>query len=276
MARNRVDVIANIGNLNILRQQRDGNIHANRFIPYPSQVVDLPDEEEDPLGLGLIRDQSILVKLERGQGPHQVNLMPEPAAFTALQHHSALQYHESGILGFFIAKDSAIKIQYRFNDAPNVCSTEFYNSHCVLLRPLTPTGNEIFLGDVNGPNCHTGWVFLSDRFIADYQNGNLVNDATGTRLQRLFYIAEFFVNAIFDHTIRPINYAQGIRTTGTMPNIFNGDTERSKVSTLPLMQFVQHCHGGFGLDEGITHRFFRHTRGAGRYPPQFQTFFRDS
>ena len=48
MARNGVNVVASIGNLNIIRQQRDGNLHANRFIPYPAQVVDLPGEEEDP------------------------------------------------------------------------------------------------------------------------------------------------------------------------------------------------------------------------------------
>ena len=156
MAANSLNVVASIGCLNILRPNRNGNNHGNRFVPYPARIVNLPEEEEDPLGLGAIADQSVLVKVERGAGPHQVNLMPEPAAYTALEHHAALQYHESGILGFFIAKDSAIKIQYRFNDAPNVCSIEFYNSHCVLLRPLTPSGREISLGDASGPNFHTG------------------------------------------------------------------------------------------------------------------------
>ena len=265
-------VIGVVGHLNIRIGAERALNHGNRFAPYPAAVRVPPLPIADANGLGLLENQHLLIKVERGNSREQVNTMPEPAAFTAAQHLAAVGYEESGILGFFVHNESPIKIQYQWNNNVNAASLGFYNAHCILLRPLTRHGTEINIGDNNGPNHNAGWIFLPDSLVNDYENGVLQNDPDGTRIQHLFVICEFFVNCIFDNTVAD-HRGGDVRTTGTMPNIFESADKLSQVSTLRLLQFVRHCHEGFGHRDGQFCRFFRNLRGVNAYPPNFEGFF---
>ena len=171
------------------------NVQVDRFRPYPASVPLVNNQLRRQLAS--IENRSVFVKVEQVQVRHELINFPEIANFTGNQHLEAVGYGSSGILGVYLSRTTAIKIQLQYVDANRRSSDIYFNSTSIVLRPTTTSGIEIDLGGDIEPNPWCSWVFLNDNIIDYFQNGTIPNDEGGLKMLKFFKIAELFLHCIY-------------------------------------------------------------------------------
>ena len=147
-----------VGSISIVRpNQRNGQL--DRFRPYPASVVQVHNGRLRR-ELASIENRTVFAKVERAQVRHELVNFSEIANYTGNEHLEAVGYGTSGILGIYLSKNAAIKIQLKYVNANRQSSDIYFNSTSIILRPTTHNGSEIELGGDTALNPWCSWVFF--------------------------------------------------------------------------------------------------------------------